>query len=274
MENNELFQSHWRAQLHEIIFEADTPAGKWFDVILLWAILLSVASVMLESVAGIRASYGPALRNIEWFFTILFTFEYGARIASVYSPRKYIFSFFGIVDLLAILPTYLSLVFTSSQYLLVIRSVRLLRVFRVLKLVRYLGAANVLTKALAASRHKITVFLGVVFTIVLIMGTLMYLVEGEVNGYTSIPKSMYWAIVTLTTVGYGDVTPHTTLGQVLSSLLMVLGYGVIAVPTGIVSVELSRAQAGEVNTQACRNCSKEGHASDAQYCKYCGTHLS
>lgn len=266
--------SPWKHRLHEIIFEADTPAGRLFDVLLLWAIVLSVCSVMLESVASMRDNFGSELRALEWFFTGLFTLEYLARIASVQSPRRYIFSFFGLIDLLAIIPTYISLIIASSQYLLVIRSIRLLRVFRVLKLVRYLGAADGLAKALHASRPKITVFLGAVFTIVLIVGTLMFLVEGEQNGFTSIPKGVYWAVVTLTTVGYGDIVPQTPIGQFLSAIIMIMGYGVIAVPTGIVSVELSRIDKDHVTTQACPECCREGHMDDAIYCKFCGQRLN
>ncbi|MEZ4754530.1 MAG: ion transporter [Bdellovibrionota bacterium] len=270
MNQNLNFKRSWRENLAEIIFGAETPAGRLFDVVLLWTILLSIACVMLESVASIRIEYGQELRIAEWVFTGLFTLEYIARIVCVDRPKLYIFSFFGVIDLLAIVPTYLSLVIVSSQYLLVVRSIRLLRVFRVLKLVRYVSEANVLMKALSASRHKIIVFLGAVFTTVLIMGTLMFVVEQGENGFTSIPKSMYWAIVTLTTVGYGDIAPQTTLGQAISSLIMVLGYGIIAVPTGIVSAELSRVNLGEARIRKCEKCKKQGQAPDAVYCKYCG----
>ncbi len=265
--------NQWRVRLHEIIFEADTPVGKAFDVALLVAILASVAAVMLESVNSIEIRVGHVLRDVEWFFTILFTVEYVLRIVSVRRPLRYIFSFLGIVDLLAVLPTYLSLIFVGTQYLLVIRTFRLLRVFRIFKLSRYLGQARVLATALKASREKIVVFLGTVLTIVIIMGTVMYLVEGEKNGFTSIPRSIYWAIVTLTTVGYGDIAPRTVLGQAIASMIMILGYGIIAVPTGIVTVELSRASRQGESTVVCRECSHEGHDSDAVYCKHCGTKL-
>ncbi len=261
-----------RAQLHEIIFEADTPGGRAFDVALLWAILLSVAAVMLESVTAYREAYGPYLRAAEWGFTVLFTIEYLLRLACVRRPLAYATSFFGIVDILAVIPTYLSLFLIGAQSLIVIRTLRLLRVFRVLKLARYVTEARVLKLALAASRPKITVFLTAVLSIVTIFGTLIYLIEGEVNGFTSIPRGIYWAVVTMTTVGYGDITPGTPMGQTLSSALMILGYGLIAVPTGIVSVELSKVTA-EISTQACPSCAAEGHDIDAVHCKFCGQRL-
>lgn len=266
-------RSGFRAQLHEVIFEADTPVGKAFDVALIISILLSVVAVMLESVEHIRASYGTALRVAEWAFTIVFTIEYGLRLYSVDKPLRYARSFYGVVDLLAVIPTYLSLLTPGTQFLLVIRLLRILRVFRVLKLVQYLQEASMLGKALRASRRKITVFLFVVITMSVIMGSLMYFVEGAENGFTSIPRSIYWAIVTLTTVGYGDISPQTNLGQALASLIMIMGYGIIAVPTGIVSVELSRVDFDNISTQACPACSAEGHDSDAAYCKYCGERL-
>ena len=263
----------WRERLHEIIFEADTPMGKAFDVVLLVAIVLSVVAVMLESVESLEKDYGRLLNIIEWCFTILFTLEYFARIVSIKKPWKYIFSFFGIVDLLSIAPTYLSLFFTGAQSLLVIRSIRLLRVFRVFKLVRFLGEASQLTSALKASRAKIIVFIGGVFTLVVILGALMYLVEGRENGFTSIPRSIYWAIVTLTTVGYGDIAPQTVLGQSIASVVMILGYGIIAVPTGIVTAEMTQQKHKVITTQSCPSCSAEGHDTDAEYCKYCGEKL-
>ena len=264
----------WQQKLYAIIFEANTPSGKLFDVILLWSIALSVAAVILESVSSIQLQYGFLLRVIEWFFTIIFTIEYALRVACVSTPRKYIFSFFGIVDLLSIIPTYLTVILTHSHYLLVIRAVRLLRVFRVLKLSRYVSEADILTQALAASRRKITVFIGAVITFVLITGSLMHLIEGPANGFTNIPKGIYWAIVTLTTVGYGDITPQTPLGQFVSALVMILGYGVIAVPTGIVSVELSRVQGDHSNAVQCELCAQRGHSPDAVYCKFCGEKLT
>lgn len=264
----------WRDHLHEIIFEADTPGGKAFDVALLAAIVLSVLAVLLDSVAPIRARWGAELRIAEWIFTLLFTAEYGLRLVSVRRPASYALSFFGVIDLLAIVPTYLSVVFVGSQSLLVIRAVRLLRVFRVLKLAHFLVEARQLQAALRASSRKIIVFLGAVVTLVLIVGSLMYLIEGERGGFTSIPRSIYWAIVTMTTVGYGDVAPQTVLGQILASVVMIMGYGIIAVPTGIVSVELAHAaRPGAVSTQACPGCGAQGHDPDARHCKYCGEAL-
>jgi len=263
-----------KEQLHEIIFEADTPAGKAFDVALLWLILLSVLTVTLESVSSIRAQYGPELRAIEWLFTLLFTGEYVLRLCSLRRPGRYATSFFGVVDLLAVLPTYLSLVVAGTQSLLVIRALRLLRVFRVLKLAKFLGEANFLLAALRASRAKITVFLGTIMAIVLIVAAFMYLIEGEENGFTSIPTAVYWAIVTMTTVGYGDIAPQTVAGRALAAALMFLGYAIIAVPTGIVSAELAgQTKSRKISTQACPSCSAEGHDHDASHCKYCGVGL-
>jgi voltage-gated potassium channel len=265
--------ARWRERLHEIIFEAETPAGKAFDVALLACIVASVVTVLLDSVASIRAEHGPVLRALEWGFTILFTVEYVLRLACVGRPLSYATSFFGIVDLLAIVPTYLSVFFAGAQSLLVIRALRLLRIFRVMKLAHFVGEASMLRAALQASVRKIVVFLGTVATIVLIVGSLMYLVEGEASGFTSIPQGMYWAIVTLTTVGYGDIAPQTVVGKVLASVVMILGYGIIAVPTGIVTVELAQARRGPVSTEACRSCGAGGHDPDADFCKYCGTPL-
>lgn len=265
-----------RAKIHEIIFEADTPAGKAFDVILLASILVSVVVAMLESVSGIQNEFGTALYYMEWVFTILFSIEYLFRLGCVQHPLKYAGSFFGIVDLLAVLPTYFSLVIAGTHSLLVIRVLRLLRIFRVFKLGRYLGEAQVLIEALKASRPKIAVFLLAVLSVVMIMGALMYLVEGPANGFTSIPRGVYWAIVTMTTVGYGDIAPQTFLGQALASIIMVLGYGIIAVPTGIFSATLigvSKFKGGRVSTQACKSCSAEGHDTDAAFCKFCGARL-
>ena len=262
----------WRVRLHEVIFEADTPAGRAFDVGLLVAILVSVAAVMLESVADIRREYGWLLRAVEWTITIAFTIEYVLRLAAVDHPWRYARSFLGVVDLLAIGPTYLALLVPEAQSLIVIRTIRLLRVFRILKLAHFLGEAQQLLQALRASYRKITVFLGAIVSTVVIMGTLMYLVEGEEHGFTSIPTSMYWAVVTMTTVGYGDLAPRTSLGRVLAAALMILGYAIIAVPTGIVSVELAKTGRG-VSRQACPTCSAEGHDVDATHCKYCGAAL-
>jgi voltage-gated potassium channel len=263
----------WRLALHEIIFEADTPAGKLFDILLIVSIVISVVLVMLDSVSGIRAVYGRQLYIGEWVFTILFTVEYLLRLLCVGRPLAYATSFFGMVDLLAILPTYLSIFIPGSQYLLVIRLLRVLRIFRVLKLVPYLGEARLLMQALQASRRKIIVFLFTVMILVVIFGSLMYLIEDPDSGFTSIPQSIYWAIVTLTTVGYGDISPQTGLGQFLSALIMVIGFGMIAVPTGIVTVEMAHSFKRRVSTQACPECSAEGHDADAIHCKYCGAKL-
>jgi voltage-gated potassium channel len=263
-----------RARLHEIIFEADTRAGRLFDLALIWLILLSVATVILESVRSVRLQYGDLLYTLEWLFTILFTIEYVLRLLSVRHPLRYATSFFGVVDLLAIIPTYLSILVPGSQYLLVIRILRLLRVFRLLKLSEYVTEADTLRLALRASRRKISVFISAVVLLVVIIGALMYVVEGEAHGFTSIPLSIYWAIVTLTTVGYGDLSPRTPLGQMLASVVMIIGYGIIAVPTGIVTVELAQAARGKkITTQSCPSCSAEGHDADAVYCKYCGASL-
>jgi voltage-gated potassium channel len=266
----------WRTWLYEVIFEADTKTGKTFDVILLWSILLSVVAVLLESVESIRENYGGLLLGVEWFFTILFTIEYAIRVICVRRPVLYVRSFFGIVDLLAILPTYISLFVGGSQALIVIRALRLLRVFRVFKLARYVGEASVLMDALRASRAKITVFLLTVLSIVLIVGSLMYLIEGTQpdTGYTDIPTSIYWTIVTMTTVGYGDITPQTVAGKFLASMIMIIGYGIIAVPTGIVTAEISAANFQKrISTHVCPECHKAGHEPDAKHCKYCGTAL-
>ncbi len=262
-----------RAKIHEIIFEADTPAGKAFDVALLVAILFSVIVIMLESVEAYRETHGELLRALEWFFTVLFTVEYVLRLYGVARPAAYARSLFGIVDLLSILPTYLSLFLVGAQSFLVIRAIRLLRIFRVLKLAQYIGEAAVLRQALHASRPKITVFLITVLNIACIMGALMYLIEGEASGFRNIPVSMYWAIVTMTTVGFGDIHPTTPPGQFLAALLMLMGYGIIAVPTGIVGAEIAKAGHKPVSTQSCPTCSAEGHAHDALHCKYCGNRL-
>ncbi|WP_416182780.1 ion transporter [Methanosarcina sp.] len=262
----------WRNTLYTIIFEADTPAGKLFDEVLILTILLSVIVVMLDSVRSIEALYGNLFNFLELAFTILFTIEYFLRLICVGRPSRYARSFFGIVDLIAILPTYFSLLLPGSEFLLVIRSLRLLRIFRVLKLAQYLGEADLLIKALRASRRKITLFLFTVSNLVVIMGSLMYVIEGTDNGFTSIPRSIYWAIITLTTVGYGDIVPETNLGQALASVIMIIGYSIIAVPTGIVTSEItyaSRYSKGRV----CQNCSFEGHDIDAKFCKRCGAEL-
>ena len=262
-----------RSRLHEIIFEADTQAGKLFDVLLIVSIVVSVVLVMLDSVSSIRQSYGDLIYLGEWVFTILFTIEYVLRLYSVGRPLSYATSFFGVVDLLAILPTYLSIIFPGSQYFLVIRILRVLRIFRVLKLVQYVGEARLLMRAMRASGRKITVFLFVVLTLVIIFGSLMYIIEDSQSGFSSIPQSIYWAVVTLTTVGYGDISPQTGLGQTLAALIMIIGYAIIAVPTGIVTAELAQGYKKTVSTQSCPQCSAEGHDPDAVHCKYCGASL-
>ena len=259
--------------MHEVIFETDTVTGKAFDVALLVAIVLSVLAVMLESVADIRLRWGDILFGFEWFFTILFTVEYVARMICVRRPLRYAVSFFGIVDLLAVLPTYLSLFVVGTHSLIVIRTLRLIRVFRVFKLTRYLTEARALMIALRATRAKITVFLVVLTTIILIFGSLMYLIEGPERGFTSIPKSVYWAIVTMTTVGYGDISPSTPLGQTLAAVAMIIGYSIIIVPTGIFSYEVVAAWQKAINDQACPSCGGQGHDFDAKYCKHCGSLL-
>lgn len=268
-------QNSWRFKLHEIIFEADTRLGKIFDIILIIAILLSVIAVMLDSMPSVRDHYGDMLFIMEWSFTILFTIEYVLRLFTVGRPLKYAGSFYGIVDLLSIVPTYFSIIFPGTQMLVVIRILRVLRIFRVLKLAQYIGEARMISHALKASRRKITVFLITVLTIVIIVGSVMYLIEGEENGFESIPHSIYWAIVTLTTVGYGDITPMTSLGRILSAIVMIMGYAIIAVPTGIVTAEMTQTFSGrKISTQFCPQCSKEGHDVDAEYCKYCGSVLN
>jgi len=266
--------THWQHRLHEIIFEADTRAGKWFDIFLILAILLSVLVVMLDSVSAISRVHGIWFLRVEWGVTILFTLEYLLRLICVKRPLKYATSFLGAVDLLAILPTYLSLFVPGSHYLVVIRVLRVLRIFRVFKLASYLGEASVLIQALKASRRKILVFLITILALVIIFGSLMYLIEGETNGFTSIPKSIYWAIVTMTTVGYGDISPKTGMGQALAAMVMILGYGVIAVPTGIVTSEMTRSVQKAVTTQTCPECMAEGHDRDARFCKFCAAQLN
>ncbi len=256
-----------------IIFEAHTPAGKAFDVGLIVCILLSVTAVMVDSIGAVNARYGPWLYGVEWFFTLLFTVEYALRLWCIQNTGAYARSFFGVIDLAGIIPTYLSLLFPGTQYLLVVRVLRVLRVFRVLRMVRYVGEARLLTQALHASRRKITVFVATVAALVVIFGSLMYLIEGQENGFTSIPRSIYWAVITMTTVGYGDITPQTPLGQAFASIVMIMGYGIIAVPTGIVTLELSEAARQSANTRTCPDCSAEGHTREATYCWRCGGHL-
>jgi len=262
-----------RETVRLVIFEAQTPAGRAFDVALIVCILISVLAVLLDSVAEIHERYGDLLYNVEWAFTILFTIEYVLRLWCIENTARYARSFYGVVDLLGIIPTFLSLVVADTQYLLVVRILRVLRVFRVLRMVRYVGEAQVLTDALKASQRKITVFISTVLALVVVFGSFMYLIEGPESGFTSIPKSIYWAVITLTTVGYGDLTPVTPLGQAFATIVMILGYGIIAVPTGIVTMELTEAHRRSANTRTCPVCSVEGHIREATYCWRCGEHL-
>jgi len=263
-----------RLKIYETIFESDTPTGKIFDVILLILIATSVIIVMLESVIEINKIYGNILNIAEWSITIIFSVEYMLRIWSVKKPSVYIKSFFGVIDLLAILPAYLSLIFIGSHGFIVIRGLRLLRIFRIFKLSRYTVAGKTIITALRNSWAKIGVFLFGILVVVIILGTMMYLIEGEQNGFSSIPKSIYWAIVTVTTVGYGDIAPQTPLGQVFASFAMILGYAIIAVPTGIVTAEFTIERMKKQNSQVCPLCLKEGHESDSDFCKFCGAKLN
>ena len=276
MNNSEEQNKAIRQKIHTIIFEADTPVGKLFDVVLMIAIIISVLLVMLESIESYHNRFGNLFYYLEFFFTILFTIEYALRIYSVYQPKKYITSFFGIIDLLSILPFYISLMIGGAQSLMVIRGLRLLRVFRVFKLGQFLFEGERLMRAMRNSRDKILVFLTTVILLIFIFGSLMYLVEGPNNeGFDSIPRSIYWAVVTLTTVGYGDITPHTPLGQFIASVIMVAGYAIIAVPTGIVTSEVMNVDKKnrKVTTQVCQNCLRAGHDVDAEFCKFCGESL-
>jgi voltage-gated potassium channel len=260
-----------KERIHEVIFEADTPSGKYFDIGLLFSIVVSVLAVSLESVESIDKVYHSQLVMIEWLFTILFTIEYILRLYSTEHSVKYSTSFFGIVDLLAILPTYISIFVPGAQSLLVIRGLRLLRIFRVFKLSRYLGEANILSEAIIQSRTRIVVFLSTITVLSFITGAGMYLVEGPKHGFTSIPQSVYWAITTLTSTGYGDTVPITPFGKLLAIFIMIMGYSLIIVPTGIISTEMMKL--GDISTQACKNCSKEGHDFNAKFCKHCGFEL-
>lgn len=276
-------KTNWKTKLHDIIYEAETPAGKLFDVILLIAIIASIILVMLESVKSFDQRFHDFLNISEWIITILFSIEYIARIITVKKPIKYITSFYGIIDLLSTIPKYISLLFGGIHALAALRALRLLRVFRILKLARYLGASQTLTSALKASKAKISVFLFAVLILCIIFGTLMYLIEGEASGFTSIPVSVYWCIVTLTTVGFGDIAPVTPIGQFIAALIMILGYGIIAVPTGIVSAEYTNRHKNDkstnpedkihLNSQSCENCLAENHKDHAEYCYNCGERL-
>ena len=268
---------NWKEKVHEVIYEADTPAGKLFDVILLLVILLSILLVMLESIESIGTKYAYILNVAEWVITILFSIEYIARIISVEKPKTYVFSFYGIIDLLSTIPKYISLFVLGTHSLVALRALRLLRVFRILKLTRFIGESANFGKALKRSRAKIAVFISFVIVLCIILGTVMYLVESnEGSGFTSIPRSVYWAIVTLTTVGYGDIAPITALGQFIASLIMILGYGIIAIPTGIVTSEMSKSEKELIpnNTQNCANCNEGYHQDNAEFCHKCGNKIN
>lgn len=274
MSNGNTKYNNLQKKLHEIIYEADTLGGRLFDIALIGIILISIVLVMLESVKSIDRQYHDILLTAEWIITILFSIEYILRIVSIKKPLKYIFSFYGIIDFLSTIPLYLSYIIAGSQALLAIRALRLLRIFRVLKLVRFLGEASQLKRALKSSRAKITIFIYTVLVVSIILGTIMYLIEGEESGFTSIPRSIYWTIVTLTTVGYGDIAPQTSLGQFFATLIMILGYGIIAVPTGIVTVEFAKQNRTlHINTQSCPSCGEDRHYDDAEYCHKCGHKL-
>jgi voltage-gated potassium channel len=260
----------WKSRLHEVIYEADTPAGKTFDIALLIVILISVALVMMESVTWMLEKYSFEFYVAEWVITLIFTTEYILRIISINQPKKYIFSFYGMVDLLSTLPSYIGFLFGGANLLFAIRALRLLRVFRVLKVTRYIGESQKLISALKNSKAKILVFLFAVLIICIIAGTLMHLVEGDAGGFHNIPISIYWCIVTLTTVGFGDIAPITPLGRFIASFIMITGYGIIAVPTGIVTSEYSKAIESPKNTQVCPNCAEDKHPDHADYCHSCG----
>jgi voltage-gated potassium channel len=265
----------WRLRLYRVVFESDTRAGQIFDIVVIAAILLSVAAVMADSVESVAMRYSPLLNTLEWMFTILFTIEYIARLSCIERPLRYATSFFGIVDLVAVLPTYLAILFPEAQVLIDVRILRLLRCFRIFKLTAYLSEFRLLGRAMANSMRKILVFLSVVVMIVLIVGTLMYVIEGPQHGFTSIPKAVYWALSTITTVGYGDIVPRTELGRALASIVMLIGWGILAVPTGIVTAEMTAQKfSRQPADMACSACGNTGHDADAAYCRVCGARLS
>lgn len=268
--------SGWRLRLYAVVFESDTPAGRAFDLVLIWLIAASVVVVMLDSVDGIRARWGALFNALEWGFTLLFTAEYAARLACVRRPLRYAGSFYGLVDFLAVMPTWLAVLFPAAQALIDVRVLRLLRLFRILKLGAYVAEFSALGRALVASRRKILVFLSFVLMVDVVMGTLMYVVEGPGNGFTSIPISIYWAITTMTTVGFGDITPRTDLGRLIASAMMLIGWGTLAVPTGIVSAEFTAERFGRrfgPATRGCAACLSEGHEPAARFCRDCGARL-
>lgn len=270
--------THIKERIYDVIFGYESRSGKLFDILLIILIVSSVIAVLVDSVSTYHDLYEELLNRLEWMFTILFTIEYGLRLYSSPQKRSYIFSFYGIIDLLSILPTYIALLFPSAVYLIVIRIMRVLRIFRILKLMRYMGEANMLYSALLQARRKILVFLFSVVILIIIFGALMFIIEGPENGFNNIPQSIYWAIVTVTTVGYGDVTPQTPLGQLLAAIAMICGYAFIAIPTGIIGAELvqevqKRGQLSSKDTRECNSCQAIGHEADAQFCKYCGNSM-
>jgi voltage-gated potassium channel len=274
IEMNDQIPGSWQEKIHTIVFESSTPAGKAFDVTLLVLIVTSIVVVMLDSISGIHARYGRVFLVLEWGYTILFTIEFVLRLICIKRPFRYVLSFFGIIDLLSIVPTYIGLIYAGAQTLLVVRALRLLRVFRIFKLRHYVGEMQFLLAAIKGSIRKISIFMLMVFATVIILGSVMYLVERGENGFTSIPDSIYWAIVTITTVGYGDISPVTPLGKVVASVIMLMGYGIIAVPTGIITTEMAiAARQKNRSAEACPNCGRENHDEDAEYCKYCGSKL-
>lgn len=275
MEENAIPKRSLKRKLHEIIVEADTPAGRTFDIVLLVSIIISVMVVILDSVPSLSTRFHQFFLYAEWFFTILFTIEYLLRIWITKKPTKYIFSFFGIIDLIAIIPTYLALFVVQGHYIIVVRILRLLRVFRILKLMQFISATYLLTESLKKSRYKISVFILFVSLLVTILGAVLYLVEGPESGFTSIPRGIYWAIITLTTVGYGDITPVTVVGQSIASIVMLLGYAIIAVPTGIITSQIMEARQSirKTNTQHCSNCHCHDHEDDSKFCRKCGNSL-
>jgi voltage-gated potassium channel len=268
-----MVKSLLKEKTYRVIFDTDTPAGQRFDIVLIYFILVSVLAVVLASIESIKIQYGDWLFRLEWAFTLLFSMEYVVRIYSSPKPFRYIFSFYGLVDLLSIIPTYLALLFPAANYWLVIRLLRVLRIFRVFKLVRYLTEANLLLRSMYAARRKVLVFFTVVLVICVIFGSLMFLVEGPDNGFTSIPRSIYWTIVTITTVGYGDITPQTVFGQIIATMAMLTGYSIIAIPTGIFTAEIAREMITDTNNRQCNTCNQSVHHTEAEYCFQCGVLL-
>jgi voltage-gated potassium channel len=268
-----MVKSLLKEKTYRVIFDTDTPAGQRFDIVLMYFILVSVLAVVLASIESIKIQYGDWLFRLEWAFTLLFSMEYVVRIYSSPKPFRYIFSFYGLVDLLSIIPTYLALLFPAANYWLVIRLLRVLRIFRVFKLVRYLTEANLLLRSMYAARRKVLVFFTVVLVICVIFGSLMFLVEGPDNGFTSIPRSIYWTIVTITTVGYGDITPQTVFGQIIATMAMLTGYSIIAIPTGIFTAEIAREMITDTNNRQCNTCNQSVHHTEAEYCFQCGVLL-